>query len=214
MGTPWYQNPDLYEYFRSDTAWLLGIVIILVTYWTNQQIELYDKHKASTEITREPTTGGPSANDASPNSESDSKTNQPSPPNGFDLWRQPYITWLLVKALIISSSGVIVLFELLEGSWIVKTTWRITTGVLRATYPRMKPYILGFIIYLPITGVILAAWVVVTVLGLYILSIQLLFMLKLLEFQDSSQRRLLNIPSIEEEKENHDEWDEVGDLNQ
>lgn len=119
-------------------------------------------------------------------------------------WLRPHITSRIRQILAITIYSVVLLLQLLEGSWILKTVWRLTVATLKGTYPRMKPYILGFILYSPVTAFILAVWWGVLLMGMLLVVSQFQCVLQLSELQ------LNPTPSDESEKKSDGgEWDEV-----
>ncbi|KAM5360692.1 hypothetical protein ACJZ2D_013570 [Fusarium nematophilum] len=124
------------------------------------------------------------------------------------MWLQPHITSFPRKVLAITACSLVVLAQLLEGSWILRTTWRFTVSALKATYPRWKPWVLGFVVYSPVTGVILATWAGVLFTGVFVVVMQVIYIIDLCELEPGSRLR----QHVDKNKRGPDEreWEEIG----
>ncbi|KAI0127383.1 hypothetical protein BJ170DRAFT_625162 [Xylariales sp. AK1849] len=201
MPIKWYHEPALHEHLSSDTFWVLAIIIGINAYWTNRQVELFDKFGNEIKATEAP--------DNAVDGYSCGSEPRTAPPKQYRWWLQPYITSRPRRILAIIICGLVLPIQLLEGYWVLQTAWRLTAATLKATYPHMKPYILGFVLYLPVLAILLAAWVAVLAMGVFMVSLQLLYVLKLRELRPGVHVRR---SPIEEDKIKDDaEWDDMGD---
>ncbi|KPM46535.1 hypothetical protein AK830_g118 [Neonectria ditissima] len=223
-------DPDPYEYLSSDLFWLLGIAIAVNGWWTNRQVEFVSKPKTKSDALQiesgEPDTEAQVAHDTSsetqaihdmsnetpPSSESD---NANTPSDGDkSLILEPYITSKFRKFLALLTCSLVLPLQVLEGSWVLTTTWRLTVALLKATYPRFRPRLLGFILYLPISAIILFAWATVIATGAFLICSQILYLYKLKELEPGAYSRLSTEDKSENSKSSDGEWDQVEEVAQ
>ncbi|KIL87600.1 hypothetical protein FAVG1_09308 [Fusarium avenaceum] len=176
----WYADSARYEYVKSDLFWTLAILIIVNFWWSTKQVDAFP------EKGKEPDTTAP----------------QP----GF--WLNQRITSRLRQYLALLVCTLAFPLQLLHGSWVLKSAWRITFGLLKRTYPSIKPRILGFIIYSPITAVVLAGWAAVLGFGIVIIATQILVWAKLWEMKPSTPSTS-RPKQLKDKPDGDGDWDEI-----
>ena len=199
MEAKWYHDPALYEYLSTDTFWLLGIALCANAYWVTKQLESLEKARNTPdEPNQEP---GETATAQADNGVNDSP---------FARWLRPRLTSRPREMLASFVFGLIFPLQLLEGFWVLKTTWRLTSAALWATYPRvLRPRILGFVLYSPATAFMLFSWAAVLLAGVFLLASQYLLVNHLWEGRFSSRARAGSLSS--ERRRKSDDWDELND---
>ncbi|RGP64013.1 hypothetical protein FLONG3_9712 [Fusarium longipes] len=143
----WYNDSARYEYLQSDVFWTLAILIIVNCWWSAKQVDLFDSTP-----------------------EEQAKIS----PRPSVFWLKYRITSRPRKYLILILCSLFMPLQLLHGSWVLKSAWRITLGLANRTYPDIKPRMLGVLLYSPLTAVILLVWAVVLGSGLIIVGTQFL----------------------------------------
>ncbi|KAK7418600.1 hypothetical protein QQZ08_011184 [Neonectria magnoliae] len=224
MACGWYSDPKVYEYLSSDTFWLLGIAIAVNAWRTNRQNDLFverngpdgpkvksrlkesNKPESETNKTKTKTKEAPGTSNES--SLSKSTTTEIPFNDDCSLFLQPHITTELRKFLAVIACSLVFPLQLLEGVWVLITTWRLTVATLKATYPQMKPRLFGFILHLPITAIILIAWVVVLSAGAFLVCSQMLYLIKLWEYKPGTYVP----PNSDKRKSSDGEWDKVEEV--
>ncbi|KAI1081811.1 hypothetical protein F5B20DRAFT_535434 [Whalleya microplaca] len=217
MSTKWYHDPALYEYLSTDMFWVLGIIIGINAYWTNQQVELFIESEKEPKAVK-------ASNDDTPSSEPRPSSQQmpnsePTRSSGTTsdrkhLWLQPHITSRPRQILAVVLCSLVVPMQLLEGYWVIKTAWRVSAAMFKALFPQAKLRILSILFYLFTTVVMLAAWAAVLGLGILLLSMQVLYVLQLRELQPGASARSdlgEEIPGAEKKRKDDGEWDELED---
>ncbi|KAM0193336.1 hypothetical protein ACHAPI_007648 [Fusarium lateritium] len=176
----WYADSARYEYVKSDLFWTVAVLILVNFWWSTKQVDSFP--------------------------EKGEKTDTAPPQPGF--WLNQRITSRLRQYLALLVCTLAFPLQLLHGSWVLKSAWRITFGLVKRTYPSIKPRILGFIIYSPITAVVLTGWVVVLACGSLIIGTQVLLWVKLLQMQPGAAAK--SHPRQLKDKAHGDgEWDEI-----
>ncbi|UPK99923.1 hypothetical protein LCI18_010858 [Fusarium solani-melongenae] len=210
----WYKDEALYEFTSSDLFWLLAIAIMVNCWWVNKQFEPSvepssdpkEPEKAEKEpekAEKEPEKAGKEAHKVL--NEPDSTEPLKSPASQH-VWLKSQITSEPRRFLAMTICALVFPVQLLHGSWVLKTLWRWTAGLLKATYPSIRPRLFGFILYSPITLFILVTWIAGLFTGLYFICGQFLCLLNINEMK-------LSVPSKASEKVaqqvGDEEWDEV-----
>ncbi|KAL6916517.1 hypothetical protein ACHAPO_011244 [Fusarium lateritium] len=148
----WYNDSARYEYLQSDVFWTLAILILVNCWWSAKQVDFFDSTP-----------------------EEQAKIS----PRPSVFWLRYRINSRLRQYLIFLLASLVLPLHLLHGSWVLKSAWRITFGLVNRTYPSIKPRMLGFVLYSPLTAVILLGWAIVLGLGVIIVGTQILLILNL-----------------------------------
>ena len=172
----WYNDSARYEYLRSDLFWTLAAFIFVNCWWSAKQVDSFDT----------------------------TPSEQPVKPSRF--WLKYRITSRLYKYIVFLLCSLILPLHLLHGSWVLKSAWRITFGLVNRTYPAMRPRILGFLIYSPITAVILLGWTVVLGFGIVIVGTQVLLVCRLWEMTPFD---LTYVEEVKDKAEGEGDWQEI-----
>ncbi|KAF4944300.1 hypothetical protein FGADI_12784 [Fusarium gaditjirri] len=178
----WYSDTARYEYLKSDLFWTLAVLIIANSWWSAKQVDSFPDEDNQDDKKDGKNTSVVRASTATP---------QPRP--GF--WLKDRITSRLRKyfALVVCASVFPLL--LLHGSWVIKSAWRISFGLVNRTYPSsLKPRMLGFIVYSPIATIIVLAWIAVLGAGVFILATQTLLWIKIWEINTNAQS-IITLPN-------------------
>ncbi|KAG8672763.1 hypothetical protein FPOAC2_06167 [Fusarium poae] len=146
-SSSWYNDSARYEYLQSDVFWTLAILILVNCWWSAKQVDFFDSTP-----------------------EEQAKIS----PRPSVFWLRYRITSRLRQYLVFLLCTLVIPLHLLHGSWVLKSAWRITFGLVNRTYPSIKPRILGFVFYSPLTAVISLGWAVVLGLGVIIVGTQFL----------------------------------------
>ncbi|KAF4496665.1 hypothetical protein FAGAP_7156 [Fusarium agapanthi] len=158
----WYSDTARYEYLKSDLFWTLAVLIIVNCWWSAKQVDSFPDQ----------------------DSKNDKKDGKDRP--GF--WLKDRITSRLRKYLALLVCTSVFPLLLLHGSWVVKSAWRISLGLVNRTYPSsLRPRMLGFTIYSPIATIMLLAWVAVLGAGVFIVATQILLWIKIWEIKTNAQ---------------------------
>ncbi|KAF5648052.1 hypothetical protein F52700_1266 [Fusarium sp. NRRL 52700] len=174
----WYSDTARYEYLKSDLFWTLAVLIIANCWWSAKQVDSFPDEDNQNDVRDEKDTSVV---------KSSTTTLQPRP--GF--WLKDRITSRLRKYLALLVCTSVFPLLLLHGSWVVKSAWRISFGLVNRTYPSsLKPRILGFIVFSPIATIILLAWLAVLGAGVFILATQVLLWIKVWEINTNAQRTI------------------------
>ncbi|KAM0806688.1 hypothetical protein AB5N19_07025 [Seiridium cardinale] len=201
MVMHWYQETSLYEFLSTSIFWGFGVLTIGLTFWTTRQINLFDEHEHATKSADNAPNGDES------NDPRTSATAMPRSPGRHNVWLQPHITSRPRQIHAIVVSTLLLGVELLEGSWVLRTACRFTVAVWKGTWLQMKSYVVGLVCYLPITLVMVAAWVAVLCVGLYIVSAQVLYIIKLSELRPGARISQSISRRTRESEKKDDEWD-------
>lgn len=200
----WYSSTDLYQYLSRDDFWILGILLAVNGWWTNRQLELFIEdqdeairmHQSELETREKPQVANGTSRDRNNESwASDEDSGEEiagsarSPPtaappisrNVFLL--QPHITSRTRLVLVLIACAVIIGLQFIEGFGVFVTAWRITLATLRNTYPSIRPRIFGFILYLPITIIMVSSWLTIIWVAVFLGLQQLLYFLHLLRLR-------------------------------
>ncbi|KAJ3520766.1 hypothetical protein NM208_g13578 [Fusarium decemcellulare] len=200
-----YTTSADFEYLSSGIFWTLGSLIILNGYWINQQVEQFSE--------LEKQQSNPQSSDASESAEktssqaSSSSANSPTLPSSGHyhlFWLQPHITSHLRRFLAILLCSLVLPLQFLQGSWVLRTAWRLTSATIRATYPSTKPFLIRYCLYIPVSVVVLAAWAGIVMAGLFLVFGQLTYVLQLCELRPQSplvSKKALKIIKEREERE-------------
>lgn len=182
MTTNGYQEPLPLEFLSSKIFWLLGFVIAVNGYWINEQIELFletqqqpTNAEDTSQLNRQPSKRNPSGS-VSPTAVATSRHARP-------LWLQPHITSRPRQILAIIVCSLVLPLQLLEGSWVLKTAWRITDAVYKSTSSSVAPWLIRVVLHGLITLLGLVAWVVVLMAGVFLVVAQFLYILRLQQMQ-------------------------------
>ncbi|KAF5978901.1 hypothetical protein FCOIX_5612 [Fusarium coicis] len=193
----WYSDTTRYEYLKSDLFWTLAVLIIVNCWWSAKQVDSFPDEDNQDDKKDEKDTSLVKSSTAIP---------QPRP--GF--WLKDRITSRLRKYLALVVCTSVFPLLVLHGSWVIKSAWRISFGLVNRTYPSsLKPRMLGFIVYSPIATIILLAWVAVLGAGVFILATQILLWIKIWEINTDAQS-IIPVPRDDMKKVDGDgDWDEV-----
>jgi hypothetical protein len=188
----WYSDSARYEYLKSDLFWTLAILIIANCWWSAKQVDSFpneDDNENDTAVAKSNTT-----------------TQQRRP--GF--WLKDRITSRLRQylALLVCTSAFPL--QLLHGSWVIKSMWRISLGLFKRTYPdSLKPRLLGIVLYSPVAAIVLLAWAAVVGAGVFIVATQILLWIKLWEMDPSAQPSLPSPKDVKKKIDGDGDWDEI-----
>jgi hypothetical protein len=196
------QRPSPYEFTSTKLFWILGALIILNGYWVYQQLQLskylQPRQTQQADHPADRTKGTDTAAAPSPDS---LLPGPPVPPiqryESAVFWLQPHITSRPRQILASALCGLVLLLQLVEGSWVLRTAWRMTGATIRAVYPSTKPFLIRHCLYLPVAVVVLASWVVLLAAGLFFVSSQLAYVLRLVKLQPSDP---LRVPEQQQDK--------------
>ncbi|KAI1038135.1 hypothetical protein LB503_011968 [Fusarium chuoi] len=193
----WYSDTTRYEYLKSDLFWTLAVLIIVNCWWSAKQVDSFpDEDNQNDE------------KDEKETSVIKSSTATPQPRAGF--WLKDRITSRLRKYLALLACTSIFPLLLLHGSWVIKSAWRISFGLVNRTYPSsLKPRILGFIIYSPVATIILLAWVAVLGAGVFILATQILLWIKIWEINTNAQIVIPLPKDVTNHIDGRGDWEEI-----
>ncbi|KAF5563261.1 hypothetical protein FNAPI_2763 [Fusarium napiforme] len=198
----WYSDATRYEYLKSDLFWTLAVLIIANCWWSAKQVDSFPD--------------GDNQNDKKDEKDTSlvkSSTATPQPRPGF--WLKDRITSRLRKYLALFVCTSVFPLLALHGSWVIKSAWRISFGLVNRTYPSsLKPRMLGFIVYSPIATIILLAWVAVLGTGVFILATQILLWTKIWEINIDAQS-IIPVPRDDMKKvAGNGDWDEIKESEQ
>ncbi|KAF9767192.1 hypothetical protein IL306_000283 [Fusarium sp. DS 682] len=193
----WYSDSTRYEYLKSDLFWTLAVLIIANCWWSAKQVDAFPHEDDQND-----------KKDGKDTSVVKSSTATPQPRPGF--WLKDHITSRLRKYLALLVCTSVFPLLLLHGSWVVKSAWRISFGLVNRTYPSsLKPRMLGFIIYSPIAAIILLAWVAVLSVGVFILATQILLWIKVWEINTNAQPIIPPPKDVKKKVDGDGDWDEI-----
>ncbi|KAG5761747.1 hypothetical protein H9Q72_010141 [Fusarium xylarioides] len=171
----WYSDTTRNEYLKSDPFWTLAVLIIVNCWWSAKQVDSFPDEDNQND-----------KKDEKDISLVKSSTATPQPRPGF--WLKDRITSRLRKYLALLVCTSVFPLLVLHGSWVIKSAWRISFGLVNRTYPSsLKPRMLGFVIYSPIATIILLAWVAVLGAGVFIFATQILLWIKIWEINTYAQ---------------------------
>ncbi|KAF5643394.1 uncharacterized protein FTJAE_3194 [Fusarium tjaetaba] len=198
----WYSDTTRYEYLKSDLFWTLAVLIIVNCWWSAKQVDSFPDEDNQKDEKDEKGTSVVTSSTA---------TAQPRP--GF--WLKDRITSRLRKYLALVVCTSVFPLLVLHGSWVLKSAWRISFGLVNRTYPgSLKPRMLGFIVYSPVATIILLAWVAVLGAGVFILATQILLWIKIWEINTDAQPTA-SFPKDDMKKCHGDgDWDEIKESEQ
>ncbi|KAM0560058.1 hypothetical protein ACHAPJ_004017 [Fusarium lateritium] len=182
----WYSDAARYEYLTSDVFWSFAILIIANFWWSAKQLDSF------------------------PDNEKEAKEQAAAPPKQSGFWLKDRITSRLRQYLALLVTSLIIPLQLLHGSWVLKSAWRITFGLVRRTYPSIKPRMLGFIIYSPVTAIILLGWAAVLTAGVTFVVTQILLIIKLWEMKLNGSSVTAPLKEIKDKADGDGDWDKVG----
>ncbi|KAM0424342.1 hypothetical protein ACHAPT_010488 [Fusarium lateritium] len=189
----WYKDEALHEYLDSDLFHFLSFVIV-VNCWGVDLLTYYGELKKK------------QTRPEKAEKETDKALNEPDAVDSPKSYSRRYITSEPRRYLAMFLCTLVFPVQFLHGSWVITTTWRFTVAILKATYPSIKPRILGFILYSPITLAIIIIWAAVLWLGLFFVVAQLLRVLELRDLELDIEPKTSE--KVTEQLEN-EEWDEV-----
>ncbi|KAG5792095.1 hypothetical protein H9Q69_008843 [Fusarium xylarioides] len=150
--SPWY------EYLQSDLFWVLAIFISINAGLTYELHELLAKKDEAQEDTQ------PSA-----------APQKPTPGTYLKKYIDPkdLVTSRFRQHLILLLCALPLPFQLLQGVYVFKTIWRISSWLVQAWYPSsIRPRLLGILIFSPIGILMLSVWAWVLIGGAWIVGIQ------------------------------------------
>ena len=202
------QRPSPYEFTSTRLFWILGALIILNGYWVYQQLQLsksLQSRSGQTQQQADHLGDGPKATDTEAAPPPDSLLpGPPLPPPPTQRHDEPDVFWLLPhitsrprQILASALCGLVLLLQLVEGSWVLRTAWRMTGATIRAVYPSTKPFLIRHCLYFPVAVVVLVLWVVLLAAGLFFVSSQLAYVLRLVKTQPSDP---LRVPEEQQDK--------------
>ncbi|KAF4448343.1 hypothetical protein F53441_8242 [Fusarium austroafricanum] len=190
----WYSDSARYEYIKSDVFWTLAILILANAWWSAKQVDSFphlpDEHDDKV-----------------------AKLDLTKPRSGF--WLTDRINSRLRQYLALLACTSVFPLLFLHGSWVLKSAWRITFGLVRRTYPSIRPRMLGFVLYSPFTAVILLSWAIVLGAGVFIIATQLLLWIKLWEMDPSKRvakaphKDIKDTKDIKDKTNGDGDWDEI-----
>ncbi|KAM0304385.1 hypothetical protein HYE67_001945 [Fusarium culmorum] len=183
----WYNDSARYEYLQSDVFWTLAILILVNCWWSAKQVDFFD-------------------------STADEQAKISPRPSVF--WLRYRITSRLRQYAVFLICSLFLPLHLLHGSWVLKSAWRISFGLVNRTYPTLKPRMLGFLLYTPLTAVILLGWAIVLGLGVIIVGTQFLLIRNLWVMTPYDPASTTPTKSISETATGDGDWHEIeGDEN-
>jgi len=195
------QRPSPYEFTSTKLFWLLGALVSLNGYWVYQQLQLWKALQArQTQQANHPgdnrDKGAETAADPSPDSLLPGPPVRPAQRDDV-FWLLPHITSRPRQILASALCGLVLLLQFVEGSWVLRTAWRMTGATIRAVYPSTKPFLIRHCLYFPVAIVVLVSWVVVLAAGLFFVSSQLAYTLRLVKIHPSDP---LRVPEEDQDK--------------
>ncbi|KAH8686465.1 hypothetical protein BGZ61DRAFT_454509 [Ilyonectria robusta] len=226
-------NQDPYEYLTSDTFWALGIFIAANAVWIDRQKKLLGKPKNEDIILEEQasvTDNGPVGNAPADNVSVDNTSiesapvenvptdNEPtnntssvssplanaSTPSPEYAWLDLHITSRPRQIIATAVATLILPLLLLEGVWAIILAFLVTVEMLKATYPSFKPRILGFVLYLPLTLIMLLVWFILLNTSSYLVIAQWKYIHMLVHYRPSAGDR--SSPEEEGLMDSDGEW--------
>ncbi|KAL6355614.1 hypothetical protein LRP88_11217 [Fusarium phalaenopsidis] len=196
----WYKDEALYEFTSSDLFWLLAIAIMVNCWWVDKQFEPF------VELASDPKEPEKAEKEAGKVLNEPDSTEPPKSPASRHVWLKSQITSEPRRCLAMTICTLVFPVQLLHGSWVLRTLWRWTAALFKATYPSIRPRLFGFILYSPITLLTLVTWIAFLFAGLFFIGAQFLCLLHINEMK-------LSVPSETSEKVaqqvDDEEWDEV-----
>lgn len=216
-------NQDLPGYFANDTFWALGIFIAANAVWINRQKKLLDKPMNediiledqdsvtdNASVENAPVENIPTDNLPTNNAPSDSPppadTSTPSPEYA---WLDLHITSRPRQIMAIAFATLVLPLLLLESAWVIISAFNLMVKMLKATYPSFKPRILGFVLYLPLTLIMLLVWYNLYYGGSYLVVAQWKFIRMLVHYKPRVRDR--SSPEEEGLMDSEGEWRELED---
>ncbi|KAF4962573.1 hypothetical protein FSARC_9351 [Fusarium sarcochroum] len=182
----WYSDAARYEYMTSDVFWSFAFLIIANFWWSAKQLDSF------------------------PDDENKSKEQPTASPKQSGFWLKDRLTSRLRQYLALLVTSSVIPLQLLHGSWVLKSAWRITFGLVRRTYPSIRPRMLGFVIYSPVTAIILLGWVAVLTAGVTFIVTQTLLIIKLWEMKPNNSNVTAPPKEIKDKADGDGDWDKVG----
>lgn len=183
------RSSGVFEYLASDTFWVHGIIIVVIAIWIDRQMKKRDDPNS------EPRTGT-----------RDEISDNDSPSSTTVVWVLSQDSWLRLytisrirKASVLLASLAVLAVQLREGYWVIKTAWRLTVVMLKATFPQKHPYILGLLLFLPALAILLAVWAAIFFAGFYLISGQIFATTQVYAIQLGSNL----LPSYNQEADTH-----------
>jgi hypothetical protein len=171
---------NAFEFLSTPTFWVVGIFLALHGHWVNQQVIRFTLPEA----------GAKDRSKQSVDSEikSFSSESAPSPKSVFQreyqqgiFWIQPWMTTGLRKAIAILACGLILPLQILEGSWVLQTSYRVSVATHKATYLGEQPFLIRYAAYFPGLVIGLLAWMAVLWTGAFLLVGQLTLLALLID---------------------------------
>ncbi|KAL2672449.1 hypothetical protein Neosp_013160 [[Neocosmospora] mangrovei] len=145
----WYKDEALHEYPSSDLFWVMAIAIMVNCWWVAKQFEPF------VEPARDPKEPDKAEKEADKVIKKPDSTESPKAPAPKHAWLKSQITSEPRRYLAMTICALVMPVQLLHGSWVLRTLWRWTAALLKATYPSIRPRLFGFILYSPVTLFIL-----------------------------------------------------------
>ncbi|KAH7009888.1 hypothetical protein EDB80DRAFT_415160 [Ilyonectria destructans] len=118
-----------------------------------------------------------------------------STPSRRYAWLDLHITSRPRQIIATAFATLVLLLLLLEGVWVIISAFLVTVETVTSTYPSFKPRILGFVLYLPLTLIILLVWYILLITGWYLVVAQWEYIHMLGQYRPSARDR----SSLEEE---------------
>ncbi|KAI1020948.1 hypothetical protein LB503_010059 [Fusarium chuoi] len=164
--SPWY------EYLQSDLFWVLTILIISTSIWSEGQRHLLSRKNKRQEDTQ-------------------SSEAPPQPASGINLKDQ--ITSRLRQYLAVLLCASLIPGGLALGLYVLKTMWRLSLWLVQSHYPvSTRPHLLGILMFSPIAIPLLGAWCAVVGGGYLIISTQIGLCSDLWKLELNAQPALLS----------------------
>ncbi|KAI8711664.1 hypothetical protein NCS52_01430500 [Fusarium sp. LHS14.1] len=196
----WYKDEALHEYPSSDLFWAMAIAIMVNCWWVDKQFEPF------VEPARDPKEPDKAEKEADKVINKPDSTEPPKAPASKHTWLKSQITSEPRRYLAMTICALVMPVQLLHGSWVLRTLWRWTAALLKATYPSIRPRLFGFILYSPVTLFILITWCGFLFTGMYFIGEQFLCLCNINEMELSVRSKTSEKVAKQIDDE---EWDEV-----
>lgn len=198
---------DPWEFVSTKLFWFLNFVLLLNAYWVDQQLTKSDTLKEDNDsCIREPGNNGP------PDTEvldhlfepaSTSKSGFPGSPDRLTWWTerdslffvQPHITTRFRQALVVLLHGSVLLLQLLQGTRILQTAFRVSKAIHQSIDGANYSILVRYILYLQVFVIVIAAWIFIFWLGIFLVSVQLAFVLRLANSKPGSVLKEVKVPA-------------------
>jgi hypothetical protein len=184
------ERPDPLEFVRAQLFWLLGGLLLFNGYWVNQQV--VKSSRGRDPATHAPVTPSPPVTGTA---ESPRAAGQRARRRAgrealdafglrYDLfWLRPHITSRLRQAIAVVACTLVLPVQLLEGSWMLRTAWRVTMATHAAVHLSTRLLILRCVAYLPCIVVGAITWYLMLWVGMLLVMAQITYIAQLLELE-------------------------------